>query len=463
MGSFRHLILVVIGVMVSHGALAQPYTLDKKLTPIELKLQKDTRKGHEEEKGIVFYNKMDSLVTYHYVTGHGMFQMVDVLVSSIDGEPLKVTLVKDNWEDVQEQQSTSSSSDDIVNFKVRSYGSFGVKVEAKEEGALYNITVLASKPIKAYLGSPFRKIKDSEMEAGKTTEVSGSSTEGSDNKWLYIALGVALLVIGLLAGKLLGKNKGSATLILVLLGFSSMSFVQSGPEGAFMTVKEFEEYVKDTNAQMKNFEALLKIINEKVPANWDAAKFKKTTESINKNISGIMKAWSSAAKVFDLYHGLGECMSATPIPGEPNIPSFCDDELVEGAAGFGDNLGSCSECYYQARTEFNNVRYNLEELATIYSCTKKFTDAALAFGDNASGLHAVTGLAWQNERRGIEKSITDLESAYDKKYAEFMQRLADAMQQLNICEAKFGVEDWYDRFGFIYYEFMKDKYKRKKS
>ena len=424
------LLLVLFG---SSKAFAQPYSLDKKLEPIKLALEADTRSGHEGEKGIVYFNQLDSTAMLHYVSGHNMFQMVDVLVSSMDDTPLKVTLVKDNWDDVQEQKNTSSVPDGIVNFKVRAYGSFGIKVEADEaDHSPYNIVVLASKPVKEYLGSPFRKIKESEMKAAKAAETPETFGSGGDNKWLYIAMGVALLVIGLLAGKLLGKNKNSATLVLLLMGIPSMAFAQPSPQGSFLTVEEFEDYVKDTEAHFKDFETLLKVISERVPSEWNAEKFKKTTGNIDQKITGIMKAWSSAAKVFSLYNGLGGCMNAE----------------------------TCSECYYQARTEFNNVRYTLEELATIYSCTKKFTDAALAFGDNASGIHGVIGLAWQNERRGIEKSISDLEKAYDAKYSELMKRLAEAMQQLNICEAKYGVEDWYDRFGFIYFEFMKDKYKR---
>lgn len=442
-------------------AIAQPYTMDKKLEPVKLALVADTRTGHEGEKSVLYFSRLDSTAMLHYVSGHSLFQMVDVIVSGMGDTPLKVSLVKDNWTDVQEQRNTSEAPDGTVDFKVRAYGSFGIKVEAeKADHSPYSIAVLASKPVKAYLGSPFRKIKDSEMKTSQMGDLPPPSAGGGDTTWLYIALGIALLLIGLLAGKILGKNRNSASLILLLLGVPAMALSQSGPQGTFMTVEQFEDYVKDTDAHFKDFEALFKVLSERVPAEWNAEKFKKTTESINTNIGAIMKTWSSAAKAFSLYHGLGGCMNATQIPGEPSIPTFCDDDLLVGATGVGDNTGSCSECYYQARTEFNNVRYTLEELATIYSCTKKFSDAALAFGDNASGIHAVTGLAWQNERRGIEKSITDLENAYDAKYNELMQRLAEAMQQLNICEAKYGVEDWYDRFGFIYFEFMKDKYKR---
>ncbi len=76
-------------------------------------------------------------------------------------------------------------------------------------------------------------------------------------------------------------------------------------------------------------------------------------------------------------------------------------------------------------------------------------------------MHGVAGMAWQAERIKIQKSVEELQAAYDNKYNELIQGLADDMMELNICEAKFGVEDWYDRFGYMYFEFMKEKYQRK--
>ncbi len=34
------------------------------------------------------------------------------------------------------------------------------------------------------------------------------------------------------------------------------------------------------------------------------------------------------------------------------------------------------------------------------------------------------------------------------------------MVGLSTCEAQYGVPDWYDRFGYMYFEFMRDKYRR---
>lgn len=96
----------------------------------------------------------------------------------------------------------------------------------------------------------------------------------------------------------------------------------------------------------------------------------------------------------------------------------------------------------------------------IYTNTKKFTDAAISFGDNVSGIHGVMGIAWQNERRGIEQSLRDFEATYDNKYKALMESMQVALNGISACEAKFGMRDWYQRFGFLYFEMMKEKYKR---
>jgi hypothetical protein len=49
---------------------------------------------------------------------------------------------------------------------------------------------------------------------------------------------------------------------------------------------------------------------------------------------------------------------------------------------------------------------------------------------------------------------------YDNKYRDLMGSLQRALMAIDGCERQYGMTDWYQRFGFIYFEFMKDKYKR---
>ncbi|HDZ69487.1 MAG TPA: hypothetical protein ENH43_03630 [Phycisphaerales bacterium] len=145
---------------------------------------------------------------------------------------------------------------------------------------------------------------------------------------------------------------------------------------------------------------------------------------------------------------LSKCDRIGNPPKTPSIPSFCAKNEA------------CSQCYSQTRIDFNKVRATLEKLRQIYTCSQKFSKSAIAFGDSSSGVHAVVGLAWQTQKGGILKAVKGLQAAYDRKYAELIGKLKKSMVQMGVCEDKFGVEDWYDRFGYVYYEFMADKYKR---
>ena len=56
-------------------------------------------------------------------------------------------------------------------------------------------------------------------------------------------------------------------------------------------------------------------------------------------------------------------------------------------------------------------------------------------------------MAWQEQKRNIEKSVLELQKAYDNKYNELVESLHNNMMELSKCEMRYGVDDWYDRFG----------------
>tara|TARA_R110000850_G_scaffold182360_1_gene307766 strand:+ start:17296 stop:18642 length:1347 start_codon:yes stop_codon:yes gene_type:complete len=426
---------------------AQPYSLDDRLKPTELKLQDDKRKGHEGEKFLATLSTVDSTKSY-YVKGHDMFQFVDVIVKGFGNEnPLEASLVYDNWEDVVEKQSTRSAKDGIIHFKLRAYGSFGLKIDSPSgETINYTIMVRASPQQKTYLGSPFTKIKESELKA-ETTAGNTTGSGGGSNTVLYIVLGIALLVIGLLAGKLLGRK--STAVIVLLLSLPLQTPAQNTATPGFF---HQDRYYNGEDMDNGKFEDDLR--NEMR----DGYNPKKDLDKLNDRLKSVKEFLDNATNLYNSYTGLGRCMNSTPPPGEPRIPSFCDIPVTD--AGF-DDENSCAGCFLEARQDFNEVRYLFEQLATIYRCTKNFSNAALSFGDNVAGVHSVAGLTWQAERRKIEASITELENAYDNKYGELLQSLSDSMLKLSECEARYGVEDWFDRFGYMYFEFIRDKYQRK--
>jgi hypothetical protein len=138
--------------------------------------------------------------------------------------------------------------------------------------------------------------------------------------------------------------------------------------------------------------------------------------------------------------------------GSPTLPVGC---LLN------DDAAACARCYQSAQGHLNGSRMLLERLRAIYEGTKRYVDASVSFGDNVSGIHAVQGLAWQSERRSIMAEFEKFERTHEDKRQGMMRGLRAALDEIATCEAQyFNNPDWFNRYGFIYYQFMEARYKR---
>ncbi len=452
LGTKLFLGFLLVGIL---QAYAQPFTLDSNIEPVELKLQKDTRKGHEGELFIATISSVDT-IKYYYVSGHSLFQDIDVIITDFsNSENLEVELVNNSWGDVVQKQSTANADDGIIDFKLRSLNKFGIKVTSPSaKQAKFTIAVRANPEQKNYLKSPFTKITDQEMQSEASANLSGEpidSTSKGDkedsNLILYILLGVAILIIGVLAGKLMGKK--SASIILVLIATSLTVQAQSSQPDRFYGPDDYNSYMEDTEEEMESSSSE----SDKSSSNNPIERTTKFQEKFDK----FKETFEKYKDYKEKYDNLTDCMKTGPIPGEPRIPSFCTTPLSNTEW---DTDKSCAGCFQEARQNFNETRYLFTQLASIYRCTKDFSNAAIAYGDNVSGYHGVSGMAWQTQRVNIEKSVVELQKAYDNKYNELVKSLHNNLMELSKCEARYGVDDWYDRFGYMYFEFMRDKYQR---
>jgi hypothetical protein len=167
-------------------------------------------------------------------------------------------------------------------------------------------------------------------------------------------------------------------------------------------------------------------------------------------LGNILKAVNSAGELYDAMTALdnNECVPDLTTDASAMMPSGCDEE------------GACNACYEKAVTSLNHVRKNLARMSCLRINTKTYVESAIAFGDDVSGIHGAMGLAWQNERKGIQAGYEKFKKTYDTKYIEMMQSLEAGLKEINRCEAQFGMKDWYQKAGFIYFEMMKERYKR---
>lgn len=142
------------------------------------------------------------------------------------------------------------------------------------------------------------------------------------------------------------------------------------------------------------------------------------------------------------------CGSAYSDSSGPTVPSHCAESE------------SCSECYTEAVTAINFNRYYIERARCITAANIKMANSAMAFGDSSSGVHGVTGLSWSlGGKPQIQEAVTDLKKTYTDKAAIYLRNLEGSLKKLGQCEAEnYGETDWYQRYGWIYHNFMKAKY-----
>ena len=153
--------------------------------------------------------------------------------------------------------------------------------------------------------------------------------------------------------------------------------------------------------------------------------------------------------------GSGKGGRDTGYPDGPGGPGSGDPK---GGDPDEDNKSEGCDCLERAYRELQDNRYTLEKLLKIGQHTKKVTDFGISFGDNFSGIHGVSGLAWQTERAKVIKSIEKFDKTYNSKYKELIDKLYNTLIWIDDCEKQLGYENWYSHSGFIYYEFMKVRY-----
>ncbi|MGH8187405.1 MAG: hypothetical protein ACREUC_12665 [Steroidobacteraceae bacterium] len=134
--------------------------------------------------------------------------------------------------------------------------------------------------------------------------------------------------------------------------------------------------------------------------------------------------------------------------GQPDVPLQC-----AGSA-------ECAECFEPAHARLNAVRTRFEKLRRIGAWTRTYKERAFTLGQAMGGMHGLAGLAWTGERIKLEKQFQSFESSYQDKYAELLGELEGSLRQIAACEESvYDEQGWYERFGFIYYNFMADRYR----
>jgi hypothetical protein len=157
--------------------------------------------------------------------------------------------------------------------------------------------------------------------------------------------------------------------------------------------------------------------------------------------SEFLKNWRSLSDTDD------RCTLADP---GPQIPSSC-----------GEPGSKCYTCYERATSSLNFNRRNLHRAWCVTHTNLTMAKSAIGFGDSSSGVHGVVGLSWSlGGKPQIEQAMNDLRRTYDRKQEQFITAIDGNLQALGKCEAEhFDEQDWYTRFGYMYLDHLRVRYK----
>lgn len=135
-------------------------------------------------------------------------------------------------------------------------------------------------------------------------------------------------------------------------------------------------------------------------------------------------------------------------PGAPDIPSQCME------------ADECKVCYGDAQGKLNKTRQGLEKLRAIYFYTTKFTangEAIMSSAGTAGGTVAAMGA--QAEIQKVDASLSDFKAAARSKRDELLEHAKANLKAISACEKTFYKnDDWYNRYGFMYYQFLISQY-----
>ena len=176
-------VILVVMLLFTNVINAQPYTLDKKVKPIELRLiDYNGEKGDTTWKGKVNFTtvtpKKDT--TYFFVKGLSVYQPIYFSTTG-KNKGLEITLCKDSWKKADKKGDLKNNGKWDTNFKTE--GSFGIMMVTKSREP-YQMFTWVGKPIRAKdIAAPFKK-QDPKPTPSKPTPTKKTP---SPYKWVTTA------------------------------------------------------------------------------------------------------------------------------------------------------------------------------------------------------------------------------------------------------------------------------------
>jgi hypothetical protein len=184
----------------------------------------------------------------------------------------------------------------------------------------------------------------------------------------------------------------------------------------------------------------------------DSSDANEAVDELLSDINDGYDAYQKGQDLMDQWESLdareADCGSNYQADAGPTVPSQCAESE------------DCMRCYGDAVRAIDFNRFYIERARCITAANVRMANSAMAFGDSSSGVHGVMGLSWSlGGKPQIEQAVADLKRTYTRKANDYLFEIDRSMKKLGQCEAEhFGERDWYQRYGWLYVNFMRSKY-----
>lgn len=397
-------VLVVLGA--ARAAIAQPFTLDEKIKPAELKLEPYGSAG-DRMAGRMYGAVITQTepTRYYFVRGVSIFSPDYVGLASADpSAPLDVSVHKNTWEQADRKGRTDPNGHWDARFKTS--GDFGLRITPARLPATYAVLVWVGNEVEAPLPSPFTR-----AARNRSTSIARTG--------LYVLIA---LVLAAIAGLVLYKSRGARAILLV---------------ASLAATPVLSRTVLAAGAgTMPSVADLLKQLKQILDIQQNTEKFWETLEKLSQD-------------------------EALPDESQrgPALPSSCLDRSWSISAEDQSRMQAC-QCMATAVDKLRKNRQMLEKLRILVTNQKAFVDKAIALGNSYAQLHTLLGLQWVGIRKhDIEEPYAQFKQISTQKHQALMAAIEKDLKDIGQCEAGLGEPDWYTKFGDIYYEFLYSAYK----
>lgn len=408
-----------------------------------------------------------------------MSPLVIQVFASDPANPVDVALHRFVWTTPDLKGETDGEGN--WGFVGRVHDEVGIQLRADEPSDFY-VLAWQGPAVEPQFG--MRQVFTTDIRQAPEAEPAASEQGGGAIVWAVVGLAAAivLLAVVLLVTR---RGKGSATAaavaVLLLAGHTETSQAMdldarvNDAERRIAKVEDLMNEMQAKNAEeMENVQRQLKaeqderaagdeFLDTQIDAVMDYVaaleeefaalrRQQRATQNELRNLAANSADAQAAlmGHINTLYMLVEEDRLAEPDPthgGVAPMPSQCFDDP------------NCAACFSRANAKLSERLALYEQLRIIYQTNKAFTDKMVEMGDTVSGYHQLEQAAWYAVKQQIKASQRNVEAAYKNKYTEFNGKLLDVLREFGQCEADYGLEDWYNRYGVFFYNSLIASYR----